>query len=112
MGEIVWVPYERENDRLVDNCYHYDAAFEFECPKCGELLEDTLNDLDTDAYGMCKTEECPVCHLKFTVEMEECLNDDSYGGLPVDEAAQIWASNGKDEDYMFGYSWDELEAAL
>lgn len=30
MGEIVWVPYERKNDRLVANCYHYDAVFEFD----------------------------------------------------------------------------------
>jgi hypothetical protein len=30
----------------------------------------------------------------------------------VYDAAQIWASNGKDEDYMFGYSEDELEDAL
>ena len=28
------------------------------------------------------------------------------------DAAEIWASNGKDEDYMFGYSEDELEDAL
>ena len=40
--------------------------------------------------------------------------DDYEGGesLSVHEAALIWASNGKDEDYMFGYSEDELEAAL
>lgn len=28
------------------------------------------------------------------------------------DAALIWASNGKDEDYMFGYSESELESAL
>lgn len=32
--------------------------------------------------------------------------------LSVSEAADIWASNGKDEDYTFGYSTAELEAAL
>lgn len=31
--------------------------------------------------------------------------------LPVHEAADIWMSNGKDEDYMFGYSASELESA-
>jgi hypothetical protein len=32
--------------------------------------------------------------------------------LSVYEAAEIWASHGKDEDYMFGYSEEELEDAL
>ena len=32
--------------------------------------------------------------------------------LSVYEAAEIWASHGKDEDYMFGYSEEELEEAL
>lgn len=32
--------------------------------------------------------------------------------LSVYDAALIWASNGKDEDYTFGYTEEELEAAL
>ena len=32
--------------------------------------------------------------------------------LSVYDAALIWASNGKDEDYMFGYTEEELEDAL
>lgn len=32
--------------------------------------------------------------------------------LSVWDAAEIWASSGKDEDYMFGYTEEELEAAL
>lgn len=38
--------------------------------------------------------------------------DDDNESLSVYDAALIWASNGKDEDYTFGYSEDELEAAL
>ena len=34
------------------------------------------------------------------------------GDNTVYDAALIWASNGKDEDYTFGYSEDELEDAL
>ena len=33
-------------------------------------------------------------------------------GLSVWDAADIWASNGKDEDYSFGFSEDELQQAL
>lgn len=32
--------------------------------------------------------------------------------LSVYDAALIWASHGKDEDYMYGYTEDELERAL
>ena len=38
--------------------------------------------------------------------------EESDERISVYEAALIWASNGKDEDYMFGYSEDELEDAL
>lgn len=44
------------------------------------------------------------------------VDDDEYEyegeSLSVYDAAQIWASNGKDEDYTFGYSEEELEDAL
>ena len=52
---------------------------------------------------------CPVCGFVtdlegVDVDVDECLS--------VEEAALIWASHGKDEDYMFGYSEEELEDAL
>ena len=40
-------------------------------------------------------------------------DEDEYGErLNVRDAALIWASRGKDEDYTFGYSEEELEDAL
>ena len=39
-------------------------------------------------------------------------DDDDSERLSVWEAAEIWSSNGKDEDYMFGYTEEELEDAL
>ena len=39
-------------------------------------------------------------------------DDDEGESLSVYDAALIWMSNGKDEDYTFGYSEDELEDAL
>lgn len=38
--------------------------------------------------------------------------DEGDQTLSVYDAALIWASNGKDEDYMFGYSEEELEDAF
>lgn len=47
-------------------------------------------------------------------EYEDEYGEDDYEGetLSVYDAADIWASNGKDEDYTFGYSEEELEDAL
>ena len=38
--------------------------------------------------------------------------EESEERISVWDAAEMWASNGKDEDYMFGYTEDELENAL
>ena len=43
---------------------------------------------------------------------EEENEDDDDESISVYDAALIWASNGKDEDYMFGYTEEELEDAL
>lgn len=52
-------------------------------------------------------------------EIEEAYNctddeddDDDDESLDVYDAALIWMSNGKDEDYTFGYTEEELEDAL
>ncbi len=44
----------------------------------------------------------------------EWMDDDDDDGesLSVYDAALIWVSNGKDEDYMFGYTKEELEDVL
>lgn len=39
-------------------------------------------------------------------------DDNGDGGLSIWDAADIWASKGKDEDYTFGYSESELQTAL
>ncbi len=46
--------------------------------------------------------------------MSEFDDDDDEDGesLSVYEAAEIWRSNGMDEDYTFGYTEDELRDAL
>ena len=47
--------------------------------------------------------------MDYEIDYDE---DDDSESLSVYDAALIWASNGKDEDYTFGYSEDELEDAL
>lgn len=82
------------------------------------------NNTEEDLY-IGDTPECPNCGIpltkKYVYSDMYCNNcnyglDDDYESedeeLSVYEAAEIWASNGKDEDYMFGYSEEELEKAL
>lgn len=38
-------------------------------------------------------------------------DDNGNESLSVYDAADIWLSNGQDEDYMFGYTEDELRSA-
>jgi uncharacterized Zn ribbon protein len=74
-----------------------------DCPKCGGeiCVPDNFNDIWI----------CPNCGQEFDFSEED--EDDDFGeSLSVYEAADIYASNGKDEDYMFGYSEEELEDAL
>lgn len=44
---------------------------------------------------------------------DDCDYDpEELENISVYEAADIWLSSGKDEDYMFGYTEDELNDAL
>lgn len=74
------------------------------CLNCGRRMN-----RDKDAWGNWdgETYVCSYC----SAEYDEDGNDDNES-ISVYEAALIWASNGKDEDYMFGYSEEELEDAL
>lgn len=54
--------------------------------------------------------ECSVCGFEY--HDDDFDNDYSDERLPIDEAAAIWVSHGKDEDYMFGYTKKQLEKAL
>lgn len=46
------------------------------------------------------------------VDDDEDEDEDEGESISVYDAALIWMSNGKDEDYTFGYDEDELERAL
>ena len=54
--------------------------------------------------------ECTKRGAIYEIEGMDYDDDDEY--LSVYDAALIWLSNGRDEDYTFGYSEAELEDAL
>ena len=76
-----------------------------QCPHCGKV-----------AVGRSEIEELFGYRYDGTMPQSwcrECRSSSSNSnGLSVYDAALIWASNGKDEDYMFDYTEEELEAAL
>ncbi len=55
-------------------------------------------------YGLLDDESEKFDEIDDSEEFDESIS--------VYEAAEIWASHGKDEDYMFGYTEEELEDAL
>ena len=76
-----------------------------ECPQCGLIArgDDKIEELFGFRYG----------HTKPQSWCKSCRSGGSRGeSLSVWDAADIWMSNGMDEDYMFGYSEEELRDAL
>ncbi len=71
------------------------------CPECGHRMSRVK---DIFGYWDGETYQCDYCAGDYPDDDEETLS--------VYDAALIWMSNGKDEDYTFGYSEDELEDAL
>lgn len=71
------------------------------CPICGHRMRRFMENGVWDGG----TYWCPHCN-----EDHEIGNGSGY--YSVYDAALAWASRGKDEDYTFGYTEEELEEAL
>ena len=106
-----------------------DGVYFETCEKCGhtfDLIEDesTFDNHFSWANGTSLRDYwkdqilCADCAIEAAdaecddEEYEDDDNEDNSESLSVYEAAQIWASHGKDEDYTFGFTEDELEDAL
>lgn len=79
----------------------WDGSDPITCPRCGQPMTKRYN---FSAWW------CDNCNAGLNDDMDEEYDDSE--SLSVYDAAGIWASHGKDEDYMFGYSEEELENAL
>lgn len=85
-----------------------------ECPRCGRIARgrDEIDRVFGYRYDGTKPQSwCKDCRAGREPWMGD---DDDYDDerLSVWDAALIWMSNGMDEDYMFGYSEEELRNAL
>ena len=76
------------------------------CKKCGEgnsiHQADIIDEYDYNDFKK----------SGFDSYNDYASNRDLEDSLSVSDAALIWASHGKDENYNFGYLKDELEDAL
>ena len=86
------------------------------CEKCSGKFIKNLKygalysaDVELENIGYNKW-KCPECGEIYDIDEDDYYDDEER--ISVYEAAQIWASHGKDEDYMFGYTEEELENAL
>lgn len=79
----------------------WDGEEEQICPRCGNRMTKRY---DYSAWW------CESCHAG--LDDDEFDDDDDEEYISVYEAAEIWCANGKDEDYTFGYTEEELEDAL
>ena len=102
--------------------------YDWYCNECNEYLNNQTGFNENRGVWYCKNcGECNPIHeadILDEYQYEEFKNSDfdSYNeyadfrdsaeALSPYEAALIWGSRGKDEDYTFGYSEDELEDAL
>lgn len=81
-----------------DEKYAWDGSDSMTCPRCGGPMRKAYSYSDW---------WCDNCHAG----LDDDEDTDEEESLSVYEAADIWFSNGKDEDYMFGYTAEELEEA-
>ena len=71
---------------------------------------------EMDDYGdfyWSSTGEVLAVYSSYSLEdaLEERKRELDSEAISVSDAALIWRSHGKDEDYMFGYTEEELENA-
>ena len=87
-----------------------DLGCDWFCDNCGALMNHQAG--FTCAFG---TWTCEECGYENDVSADNIIaddwDDDDSDRLDVYEASLIWKSHGKDEDYMFGYTEEELEDA-
>lgn len=106
------------NDVTEDNILSEEEAddlYQEECPKCGGHMARvgySFNEWECEDCG-CIAKDDGYGNLCYQ-EDSDSDDEEDYDGerLSVYEAAEIWVSHGKDEDYMFGYTEEELEDAL
>ena len=79
----------------------------FICGKCfSEMDVDKLSDTRLKMF-------CPLCGSAWFIDdADHELNYDDEDDLSLEDAALLWSIHGKNKNYLFGYTEEELEKAL
>lgn len=103
---------------ICDNCGTQYDPFELE----SELMcASTDDDVTSDMFDEClcfncfmdKYDEYKKDMKKYDEEDAQDEDDENDGEcISLSQAAEIWFSHGEDEDYMFGYTEEELRSQL
>ena len=116
------VSYDRLERRLCGEC----AIEEFEngnyyeiCECCGKRFNPESDQLSFESQVSHRVSDADMfdegvyCADCAANKLLDSLNEEEDDDRPdVYDAALIWLSNGKDEDYRYGYTEEELEDAL
>ena len=78
------------------------------CPNCGKKTKKT-HTKDGHIIWWCKSCETGYDPIPYDEDED---NDEWDESISASDAALIWMSNGRDEDYQFGYTEEELKKAL
>lgn len=90
-----------------------DKGCDWYCDESGAYMNEQPGFTTTSGEWTCTECGCvnDVSDGNIIYDDEDDYDEDDSERLSVWEAAEIWRSHGKDEDYMFGYTEQELENA-
>lgn len=114
------------NKEAYNGCNDEEIQNEYTCPECGGKMhfadehvlvcDECNNSVEVEYYAEVieeLTTDSPTREEVLGCGEDDWNDDeDDSESLSADDAALIWASRGKDEDYTFGFTEDELEEAL
>ena len=104
---------EFENGNYYETCECCGKQFNPDSEQFGFSNQVSHKVIDADMYEFgIHCADCAAIKLLDSLEDEEDVEVGDTEVLSVYDAALIWASHGKDEDYTFGYTEEELEDAL
>ena len=104
--------YYDESEKCGKRFYVEEAneAFDNECPDYHLVGSSRSDFCELILCGDCAVEQLRQWY--YGMKEQGAFDEKSDERISVYDAALIWASNGKDEDYTFGYTEEELEEQL
>lgn len=82
------------------------------CDNCNEYMNDQPGFTTDTGEWVCAN--CGYCNdvTEDNIIYDDDFEEEEEETYSVEDAALAWLCSGKDEDYMFGYTEEELEDAL